>query len=442
MAHTRPDRRRGRLRSVLLSVWLIVQVSGCVPGTSAPSADSTPSASPVATLTPTPTRIASPEPSWPTKAPPGTTPGRVATGSLLPGEDNLAIEEFDDPSVFGGPGWVTLRYAVAVGTGFVVLGDIWHEVGATTGQAWLSPDGRIWERVDVPAMDGALVVNDFVATADGTLVAIGIGDAATGSLVWSSSDGGRAWQATRITDAAGSNMQLRGVVAGPRGLVMVGSTGSNPTRDSDTALWSSPDGQQWTRVPMSPGIFGDVVIGGIGATASGFVAVGGRWPAGEPATPDELAGVRGAAWQSADGLDWIETDVPDAGWLGSLVVGERTMLAAGYRGVEAPPQRFRSDAGQAWEPDLGWHDLWGPTESWSIFSFQGTLYQLGTSWSSGGPVLELWMSEDGDAWRRIGATVKQPTGGIGQAVPGKSGILTLGERNRAGVLYLMPWPSP
>jgi hypothetical protein len=118
------ERRRGRSHSALVSALLAVLVAGCVPATRAPLAEPTPSTSPFATSTPIMTRLASPQPSWPTKAPPGTTPEPVPPGSLLPGEDVLAIEEFDDPSIFGGPGRVTLRHAVAVGSGFVVLGDV------------------------------------------------------------------------------------------------------------------------------------------------------------------------------------------------------------------------------------------------------------------------------------------------------------------------------
>lgn len=433
-------RERGHGRSAFLPALLALVVGGCVSVTTAPSGGPTSSAGRETASMPAATSVVPPEQSWPSKAPRGT-PEPVPPGSLLPGEDNLALEAFDDPSVFGGPGRVTLRYAVALGSGFVVLGYVWHAVGVTTGQAWLSPDGRTWERVDVPAMDDAFVINDFAAAADGTLIAVGIGEPLAGAVVWTSFDGGRSWQTTRIEDAG--KVQLRRVVAGPHGLVMLGSTGNTPARDGDTTLWWSPDGRRWTRAEMPRDVFGDVSIGAISATASGFVAVGGRWPAGEMSLTDALDRTRGAAWLSGDGLSWVETDVPEAPGLGGLVLGERTMLASGSRWNSTATSWWRSDDGRAWEPVVGRDDLGNPTESWTVFGWRGSFYRLGSSWSSGGPVLELWTSEDGDAWRRIGATLERRTGGIGgEVVPGEPGMLMRGERDGAGVLWLIPWPAP
>ncbi len=426
-----------------MAALIAVLAAGCVPAAGTPSAKPTTGGATLsATPTPTMTGLASPQPPGPVKAPPGTAPGPVAQGSLTPGEPVLAIERFDDPAIFGGPGRVSLRHAVSVGSGFVIVGDVWHVVGDTTGRAWLSPDGRSWERVDVPAMDRAFAVNDLAATPDGTLVANGIGSTADGFVVWSSPDGGRTWQKAKFTDIAGT-MQLGWVVGGPRGFLMVGWNSTVPARDGDTALWWSPDGQRWTRAEMPRNVFGDVSVSGIAATASGFVAVGERWPAGVTSLRDATPLERGVAWLSADGLRWSEADVPDAAPpLVSVVVSGRAMLATAFRVTDTRVSWWRSDDGRVWEPDTASSQLWAPNDSPMDFGWRDSLYQLGTSWRSGGPVGELWASDDGRTWRRIGATLEPQLGGIGGFLPGEPGILMRDERNGAGSVRLICWPAP
>jgi hypothetical protein len=89
------------------------------------------------------------------------------------------------------------------------------------------------------------------------------------------------------------------VTAGGPGLVAVGFTG--PEETADAAVWTSADGVTWLRVPHNDAVFGgqgdqgmsDVTVGG-----PGLVAVGWDWPD----TPD--LGPNAAVWTSPDGNIW------------------------------------------------------------------------------------------------------------------------------------------
>jgi len=143
------------------------------------------------------------------------------------------------------------------------------------------------------------------------------------------------WQAIPAAELSGgaSTSRIRAVVAGPDGLVAVGSAGGQ------AATWTSTDGVRWPRSPDLPGGAGaelvTVEVGGPGFIAAGRSGAGGAiwtspdgvtWsPAGPPdAFPEAVvnlvrrsgdgwiaaggavgtAGLTGATWRSTDGLDW------------------------------------------------------------------------------------------------------------------------------------------
>ncbi len=126
-----------------------------------------------------------------------------------------------DEAVFGGEGGQAMASVTAGGPGLVAVG---REVSGRDSDAavWTSPDGVTWSRVP---HDEAVF-------------------------------GGEASQA------------MASVTVGGPGLVAVGSDG--PTDDSDAAVWTSPDGITWSRVPHD-----DAVLGGEGDQSMNSVTVGG-----------------------------------------------------------------------------------------------------------------------------------------------------------------------
>ncbi len=129
------------------------------------------------------------------------------------------------------------------------------------------------------------------------------------------------------------------VAVGGPGLVAVGSDGD------DAAVWTSADGQIWSRVPDDEAVFGgagfqgmrDVVVGG-----PGFVAVGRD---SSIVGPDTYAVA--AVWTSPDGISWSRVTHDDAVFgrapgeandifrMTAVTTGGPGLVAIGERGGES-----------------------------------------------------------------------------------------------------------
>ncbi len=207
-----------------------------------------------------------------------------------------------DEAVLGGAGDQLMVDVTVGGPGLVAVG--WDgPVGDQDAAVWTSPDGITWSRAphNEKVFGEAGFQGMFGVTVGGPgLVAVGVDDAnfAPGAAVWTSPDG-ITWSRVPHDEAGfgGAGFQAMGsVTSGGPGLVAVGSVGRFV--DSDAAVWTSADGVTWSRVPHD-----DVVFGGAGeqrmrsvtAGGPGLIAVG--W--------DGLVGNQEAAvWTSPDGITW------------------------------------------------------------------------------------------------------------------------------------------
>ncbi len=234
----------------------------------------------------------------------------------------------DDGAVFGGEGYQLMNGVTAGGPGLVAVGTDRSGIDAAV---WTSPDGISWSRVPD---DGSVLSGDGVqwmwsVTAGGPgLVAVGTDWSGTDAAVWISPDG-LSW--TRVPDddavfGGDGGQWMGGVAAGGPGLVAVGWDFSGGDRDA--AVWTSPDGISWSRVPDEKAVFGgegdqemvSVTVGG-----PGLVAVG--WDGG-----NDVA----AVWTSPDGISWSrvpddETVLGGEGdqWISSVTAGGPGLVAVG-----------------------------------------------------------------------------------------------------------------
>ena len=165
------------------------------------------------------------------------------------------------------------------------------------------------------------------------LVAVGVdalgGDAA--AAVWTSPDG-ITWSRVPHDEAIFGGLQgMFGVTGGGLGLVAVG-VGD----DNDAAVWTSPDGTTWSRVPHDEAIFGgddfQVMLAVTGA-GPGLVAVGQDWSGGN---------ADAAVWTSPDGTTWSRVPHDEAIFGGagdqemlSVTVGGPGLVAVGNDGGQA-----------------------------------------------------------------------------------------------------------
>jgi hypothetical protein len=227
-----------------------------------------------------------------------------------------------------------------------------------------SPDGRTWtvEAAD-PGLTQASPLHRSIVSglAEGTtgLVAVGataLDDISSGDArAWSSTDGVH-WQAA----AAASGMadaSMEAVAAGPDGFVAVGSDGFPGANTQlpgarGAAVWTSPDGIHWTRVPHQLSFEGAVMFG-VQRTSSGYIA----W--GEIHNTSAVFQQFAPIWTSTDGLRWDRaTGAFDARWpapvVSILAVGDRLIAVgsrqatAGGATVSVPTIWSSSDGGRSW----------------------------------------------------------------------------------------------
>jgi hypothetical protein len=213
------------------------------------------------------------------------------------------------------------------------------------------------------------------------------------AAVWTSPDG-FTWSRVPHDEAVFGGAAMTSVTAGGPGLVAVGWDGHPHGEESNAVVWTSVDGITWSRVAHDEAIFGEVTgawMHSVTVGGPGLVAVG------ESGRADR----RGAAvWTSIDGLQWSR--VPDD----EAVFGNAAMRSAtaGGPGVVAVGRADRRGAAVWTSPD---------GIAWSRVPHDGAIFggPIGTvmdSVTAGGPGLvavgrdtygaSVWTSIDGITW--------------------------------------------
>jgi hypothetical protein len=220
------------------------------------------------------------------------------------------------------------------GPGLVAVGN---DGAAGNEQAnaavWTSVDGLTWSRVphDEEVFGGQNEQRMLSVTAGGPgLVAVGSDghpidrydiELAADAAVWTSPDG-LTWSRVPHEEAVfggPGEQQMNSVTVGGPGLVAVGSSeeekvGPEDVDDvnHDAAVWTSPDGLTWSRVPHDEAAFAvshssedlteimlSVTAGGPGLVAVGFGSA-------------DQCGWNAAVWTSPDGLTWSQVPNPNS----------------------------------------------------------------------------------------------------------------------------------
>lgn len=162
------------------------------------------------------------------------------------------------------------------GPGLVAVGEAGPADHPGPAAVWTSEDGLRWTRVaDDPVFQGARMRS--VADVPG-IGLVAVGETVDGSIgvAWTSRDGIQ-WQRapdTPVFGRPGIQLRMYAVTAGPHGAVAAGTV-TEGTQYGESAIWTSPDGRAWTRLPSGPE-FLDNEITGIAPWGSRLVAVGDR----------------------------------------------------------------------------------------------------------------------------------------------------------------------
>ena len=226
--------------------------------------------------------------------------------------DGVSWETISDPA--WNVDWMTNRInGLAAGpSGVVAVAD--SEVTGGSGVVLHSPDGRVWERVELPASD-AVSLRDVTADAGG-FVAVGRDgeadsmDPVTGAwspgtgrpAAWISSDGLH-WVTATVDGAVLPGAELRTVIAGADGLFATGveQWGADARWGLGTTAWVSTDGQTW----RNAGELGsEVPAPGLLAGDGTHMVLIGMDPQ-QAATAEVNDWVDSATWVSDDGEHWI-----------------------------------------------------------------------------------------------------------------------------------------
>jgi hypothetical protein len=275
-------------------------------------------------------------------------PGLVAVGSerLFDEQGNAvvwtSVDGFtwtrvpDDEEVFGGPGEQRMISVTVGGPGLVAVGSERRFEGQGNAVVWTSVDGFTWTRVphDEEVFGGQNEQRMLSVTAGGPgLVAVGSDghpidrydiELAADAAVWTSPDG-LTWSRVPHDEAVfggPGEQQMNSVTAGGPGLVAVGSSeeekvGPDDAADEpadvnhDAAVWTSPDGLTWSRVPHDEAVFAvshssedlTEIMLSVTAAGPGLVAVG--------YGSDDQCGWDAAVWTSPDGLTWSQVPSPN-----------------------------------------------------------------------------------------------------------------------------------
>ncbi len=211
----------------------------------------------------------------------------------------------EDWSVVNDPAFLDSRVetVAAINGVFAAFGESTTDY---SGVAWISHDGRTWQRssdanaahianVRMPCClndSGISTIGDYIyafVTTSPAIDASGV----DGVEVWRSADG-MAWQ--RSAELAGSRgVLIDGVARNDNGILAV--SGAKPA-----VSWYSTDGETWTRTANVPSLIARTEYFALGAAGSAFVITTGLYPHGTGIFNADA--VTGQTWTTDNGTVW------------------------------------------------------------------------------------------------------------------------------------------
>jgi hypothetical protein len=269
-----------------------------------------------------------------------------------------------DGVMAGRPGNTTLIAVTHGPAGWLAVGGVisgakQHPVVVT------SPDGQAWQAADGSQAFGAPGLYAYAATA-GRFDYVIVGEQVTGNTVtaatwWSAGLG--AWnRGGGGLDGSSTPSEMFAVTVGPQRFIAVGGRGSRP------AVWTSPNGQQWTATDLAlPAGATKAALRDVVDSGSRVVAMGNAETANGTTAFAEVS--------NDDGVTWQEVALPSGG-----KQAEMTALAVTGNGFVAA----------------------------------GRTGQVG---QAADPVAVVWTSADGQGWSSARA-IPGPAGGKVQAITG------------------------
>jgi hypothetical protein len=209
----------------------------------------------------------------------------------------------------------------------------------------------------------------------------------------------RLWEAVPGNEGVFDNAQVGDVIHSQDAWVAVGSVWEDGRPEA--AVWLSPDGLTWNRVPHDDSLgVGAAEMNAVTDAGPGLVAVGHACD-----DPENTCGMRPVAWTSEDGQSWqrVPHD-PDVFGLGGRMVdveqydGRIVSIGLSCDSSECSAAGWTSTDGFTWTRD--WYGE-ANTEPLSMAA-DGPLVVVGTEYLSDGNVIAaVWTSGGEGEWSRI-----------------------------------------
>jgi len=250
-----------------------------------------------------------------------------------------------DEAVFGGEFGQSMYDVTVGGPGLVAVGESgWPR--NFDAAVWTSPDGITWSRVPhneaVFGGEASQAMTSVTAGGPG-LVAVGYDAHNSSAAVWTSPDG-ITWSRVPHNEEVFGGAAMSNVAVGGPGLVAVGRDGDPQTNVGNDVMWTSPDGITWSRVPYNEEVFGGdtgVWLGGDTARIWDVIDVGPGLVAVGVDVENTAVFENAAVWTSPDGITWSRVPHDEAVFGGqpqasidSVIVGGPGLVAVGESGSE------------------------------------------------------------------------------------------------------------
>jgi hypothetical protein len=345
----------------------------------------------------------------------------VPAAATDPLSDHIWSQIVDDAGAFDGPeydqgvGFARMASVTTGGTGLVAVGWRGSYALSLNATVWTSVDGTTWTRVGGDELSTVGSQAMLAVTEGGPgLVAVG-SDTQSGidtvPAVWTSPDG-IAWtrlplDESRVRAAGGGEMTS--VTTGGPGLVAVGWVGRGFSRVA--AVWTSVNGITWDPVPHDASVFGgdDQEDGDTFNTRMLSVTGGGPGLVAVGATGSDLGG-SAAVWTSIDGLSWSRVPHDESIFKGSMMsvtAGGVGLVAVGSTSdASANAAAWTSVDGLSWSRVPHDESVFGGSATQTMSSVTaGESGVVAVGWSGSELGLRsaaaVWTSADGTVWFRV-----------------------------------------
>jgi len=295
--------------------------------------------------------------------------------------------------------------------GLLIIAGYEQGSGDADAALWVRRPSDGWFKVLPDGGDGAAGDQriNSVQGRGNKLIAVGT-DNASGewdAATWLSKDFGASWARTDSGLHLPGNDEMFSVADNGAQFVAVGYR-SDSQGTADVAIWSSREGQQWALVSEATSLFanpGNAAARDVTAIGNGFVAAGREALSRFEREPDP------AVWRSRNGKGWDSLESPYSArphnqGIMSIVAWRNGFLAGGFDSGAGTFDAaiWRSLDGVTWDRIPDDESVFGGPENQVILAIaeeSGLLIAAGVDGIKDGEDASVWLSLDGEEWRRL-----------------------------------------